>query len=346
MKISVDAAALCDKTNKYGNYVVTRNIAEAIKRQDKKNEYMFYSFCKKPSDLELSNNQRYRRILPRKFWLSSRVSFEEIFNPKDIFLALNQATPLFTKSRIFSLSHGMSFYFFKDLYQDSYETLKDQLFTMISKSENVFVSSRRVKEEIDSIFLKQKKVRIIPYGIPYDMITTSLDSEEISQNVRESAKDFFLYVGMNHPIKNIQFLIDAFKIFSQNRLVKNYKLLLVGADFDYLKEQGLNMKNLKSVNRSELKYLFQKASGYVSASKYESFNFPVLEALSQDCPVVARTSAVIPELQKYTHIADHVEEFVEFMKLCAARKTRKIQKEHLKKEFSWDQYLSKLLTYY
>src|SRR3989338_1171476 len=346
MKISVDIAALCNKLQEYGNHTVTRNIVEGIKRIDADNIYSLYSFCKKPQWLTLPENMLHKRILPRKLWLSTRVSLEEFLNTKDIFLALNQAVPFYTKARIFSFSHGLSYYFFKDLYPNSYEVLKDQLFTMMDKSQYVFVSSAKVKKEMTSVFLKTDKVKVLPYVIPYDMLTANVNSEYISSKVRQISKKLFLYVGMDHPVKNLQFLVDAFTIFSQNQAYKDYTLLLIGADFENLEIKTPNIQRLKQVNREEIKYLYQKASGYISASLYESFNFPVLEALSQNCPVVVRSSAIIPELSPYVHIADHVEEFVESMKRLAAGSSKIISKEKLKKEFSWDSYLTKLISYY
>lgn len=346
MKISLDAAALCDKNSRYGNYIFTQNILEALRRIDKKNEYSLYSFCRRPQDLPLAQNQKYKRILPKKLWLTARVGLEEVLQPKDIFLALNQAIPIFSKSRIFSFSHGLSYYFFKDLYQGSYEILKDQLFSMMSKSEHVFVSSRKVRKEMNSVFLKSGKITVATYGIPYDMLTSSYNNDIVSEKVRDTAKKYFLYIGMNHQIKNIQFLVDAFKIFIQSPYFKDYRLILVGSEFEAYTSQHPNIISLKQVNRDELKYLLQKAHGYLSSSRYESFNLPILEALSQDCPVVATPSAVIPELAKHVHLAEYVEEFVENMKLCTSGRSKKIQKEKLKKEFSWDAYVNTLLSYY
>lgn len=346
MKISIDAAAICDSKNRFGTFTFTKNILEAIVKNDKKNHYIFYSFCRKPEFLKTSDRFIYKRILPKKLWLSARVSLEEMIRPNDIFFGLNQAVPFGGTSRIFSFAHGLSFYFFKDLYQDSHEMLKAQLFNVLGKSEYIFVSSKKIKEEIDSIFHDSKKVVVLPFGIPYDMISKMYVKDQLSKSVREIPKDFFLYVGMNHPIKNIQFLIDAFTVFSQSHCFKHFKLLLIGDDFSYLSGTHKKIISLNRIRRNELKYLYQKASGYLTSSFYESFNFPVLEALLQDCPVLGRTTTIIPEFKKFTYTADHIEEFVEIMKAFATKKAKNIQREQIKKIFSWDSYVSKLKTYY
>ena len=314
MKISLDSAALCTNGNRFGNYTFTRNLIEALAKTDTENRYTLYTYCRKPHDLELSERMRLRRLYPRRFWLSVRVGIAEAFASNDIFLALNQAIPLWTSPRILSFSHGLSYYYFKDLYPDSYSNMKSQLFSMMDRSEHIFVSSKKVKTEMDSIFLRNKKVSIIPFGIPYDMITRTQDQNDLTDRVAELPRKFFLFAGYDHPIKNIQFLADAFKIFSQSSHHEDYKLLLVGAEFDRYSKKSSNIISFRHVNRAELKHLYQKASGYLTTSLYESFNLPVLEALSQGCQVVGRESAIIPELKEYVYTADHVEEFVEAMK--------------------------------
>lgn len=345
MKISLDSAALCTTGNRYGNYTFTRNLIEAIARVDTENRYTLYSFCRKPADLELSQNMHFKRLLPKKFWLSVRVGIAEALASHEVFLALNQAIPLWTSPRIFSFSHGLSYYFFKDLYPDSYNTMKSQLFSMMDRSEHIFVSSEKVKKEMNSIFLKNTKVSVIPFGIPYDMLTKTTDQESLTERVRDLPSKFLLFAGVDHPIKNIQFLVDAFRIFSKSSHHQDYKLILVGSQFERF-SRSPDIISLKHVNRAELKYLYQNASGYLTSSLYESFNLPVLEALAQGCGVVGKESAIIPELKDYVYTADHVEEFVEAMRTVVSDKAKKIPKEELKQRFSWDAYVLKLQEFY
>ena len=56
------------------------------------------------------------------------------------------------------------------------------------------------------------------YGVPFDM----LDYQE------KAKKKYFLFVGMNHRIKNLEFIIKAFKQFKKNPLFHDYKLYLIG----------------------------------------------------------------------------------------------------------------------
>jgi glycosyltransferase involved in cell wall biosynthesis len=321
MKISVDAGALCSE-NHFGNYTLTKNFIESISLYDKKNEYYLYSFCDKPKWLKTNKNIHDQKLLPKKFWMSGRVSVEELINPKEIFLALNQAIPFYTQAKVISFSHGLSFYFYPEYYQDSYNNLKKQLESLIKKSTYIVVSSEKVRKELREIFPTISNIKVIPYGIPFDMVksTTLVRPHKTGNN-------FFLYVGMNHPIKNLNFLIAAYDEFIKDKQFKNYKLRIVNF-----------------ASRNHLKHLYQTATAYLTASHYESFNLPVLEALSQNCPVIGLKSAIIPELKKYVYEVSNLKSFVHAMRTVALGKVRKINLNELRKNFSWKRYINRLIT--
>src|SRR3989344_4676745 len=153
MKISLDAGALCAKANlHFGNYTFTQSLIDSIQKYDQNNEYYTYSFCQKPNWLDVRDKFHYKVLRPSVLWLSTRVSIEEIQFKKDIFLALNQAIPISTKSKVISFSHGLSFYFYPQFYPDSHYVLNDQLDHMIKKSNYIVVPSRRVKKEMEKLF--------------------------------------------------------------------------------------------------------------------------------------------------------------------------------------------------
>lgn len=310
MKISIDGGALNPKNNqRFGTSVFSENLVAALKRYDKKNQYFVYTFD---------------NLKPKLFWLKGRVSLEELKQKKDIFLALNQAIPFFTSGKIISFCHGLSYYFYPQHYPTKdVIRLNKQLEEMIKRSDKIIVSSEKVKKELISIYRYiETKIIILPFGIPVDM---NKKSKVKSQKAK--AGKYFLFVGNNQPIKNIQFIKKAFEEFRKSH--KNYKLRLI----------------TKNVSRKKLKLLYQGATALLTASYYESFNFPVLEALSQGCPVVGLKSAIIPELETYVNLANNVEEFVEKMKKIT--KKPDVQSiNQLYKKFNWKNYVKNLVKLY
>lgn len=340
MKIAIDGGGYCTVLHRrYGNYTVTDNLIQSLLKYDTKNFYSIYSFCSRPAGLSLPSNWNYNLLLPRRLWMKFRVSLEEFISKKDIFLALNQAVPIYSKAKIITFSHGLSYYYFPHFYRESYIRLTMQLQPMIDKSDYIIVSSQKVKDEMREAYPSYKHVHVISFGIPLDMMKTMPDI------LPSSYGKYFLFVGMNHPIKNIRFLVKAFRTLRKHKEYRDYKLLLVGPE--YMKSiPHDNIVVIASANREELRKLYRQAVAYISASLYESFNLPILEALSQECQVVSLESAVISELSPYVLMVKTFKEFVSMMEEVAKGRKKPISLSKLKKEFSWQTYVHKLMELY
>ena len=190
---------------------------------------------------------------------------------------------------------------------------------MVKRSDKIIVSSIKVKNELSSMYRYiEGKIIVLPFGIPYDM-------KKSKQNKR---KKYFLYVGMDHPIKNIEFIKNAFTEFIKNKKYADFKLYIL----------------TKNISRKKLKKLYQKAAALLTSSHYESFNFPVLEALSQRCPVIALKSSIIPEMTKYVNLAENMSEFISLMDRLIKNKTNGIDISSLKKQFNWKNYAERKLS--
>ncbi|OGK17355.1 hypothetical protein A2774_04110 [Candidatus Roizmanbacteria bacterium RIFCSPHIGHO2_01_FULL_39_12c] len=342
MKISLDGGALCTKGYlRFGNYIFTRNLIETTRINNSKDEYTVYSFCPKPNWLKTDSKMHFRYLRPTTLWLSTRVSLEELRSPKNIFLALNQAIPLATKSKVIAFSHGLSFYYFPQYYADSYHALMDELNNMVKKSATIIVASLRVKKELSRLYPTFKNIKVINFGVPYDMA----DNNSVLKNKQVKSDKYFLFAGMNNQIKNIEFIISAFKRFKLNNKFTNYKLYLAG-NLEKYEDKKSGVFVLSGITRLVLKKLYSQATAYLTASFYESFNFPVLEALSQNCEVVGLETAIIPEFTPYVNVAQNKTDFVKLMTDQAESKKSVSYRDKVLKRFSWNKYFSKLRELY
>ena len=141
------------------------------------------------------------------------------------------------------------------------------------------------------------------YDVPPEKITVqyqSIDeryfqelneSYELPDNVSE--KGYILGVGAFVQNKNFEGLIRAFgKI---HKLIKE-DLVLVGSGtkqkrseyYDIAKKLGceLRVHFLADVSTKKLPSLYKRASLFVLPSFHEGFGLPIIEAMSQGCPVV------------------------------------------------------------
>lgn len=336
MKISLDAGALCvEGMFRFGNYTFTKNLIEAVTKYDSENEYFIYSFCQKPSWLITKKLSHYKILLPKFLWLSMWVSLEEVRHKKDIFLALNQAIPISTKSRIISFTHGLSFYFYPQFYPDSYHALKDHLDPMVKRSRYIIAASSRVKAEFKKLYPDYRHFVTVNYGVPFDMLSYEAGLR----------KKYFMFVGMNHPIKNVEFLVAAFRKFKKIGKFREFKLYLVG-DFKKFEDLDVGIFSSPSTSRIKLKRLYSEAAAYLASSFYESFNYPVLEALAQNCPVIGLNEAIIPEFKDFVYLAYDSTDFISQMVEVAQGAKERVKREDVLKRFTWKKYISKLKELY
>lgn len=335
MKISIDAGALCPGSHHhFGTATVTQNILHTLS-DDRDHEYIAYLYRRLSKDTTVAAHIRYSILRPSFGWMAARVSIEQMLHPTDIYLGLNQAIPWYTRAKVITLLHGLSFYFHKELYPDSYEALKDQVLFAISRSDVVFVPSARVKKELHEQFGFDRAI-VNHFGVPLDMLGTS-------PTKRHSPKPYFLFVGMNHPIKNISFLVDAFTVLKSDPKMKDVELLLVGNHHDWEDAR----RGIRSVHptRTQLPSLVSGAVGYLSASLYESFNLPVLEALAMGTPVIGKSSAIIQEMQSLVTIADELEDFVDAMRSVLQGKQRSIAAD-IDADYNWKLFCQRLKKNY
>lgn len=333
MNISLDGGALCSNSV-FGNYIFNSNLIRALGEYDEKNRYVAYGFCDKPSDFS-SGVVRWKQLTPKTWWMKARVSVEEMIHPKDIFFALNQSLPLMTKARIFSFSHGLSFYYYPLFYKKSQPVLMSQASNMVRRSEHIFVSSIKVKKDFEDLFPNYRNVVVLPFGVPFD----------ISASKKKARKPYFMFCGMDATVKNIDFLVSAMEILTREKKYKKYRLYLCGNFSKRIFNSDL-VRNIQNPSRSQINTLYNEATAYVTSSWYESFNFPVVEALAAGCPVIGLKSAVIPEMQPYASVVDDTDHFVHLMKRAADGELSRVNTEKVRKEFSWQTYVKKLMSYY
>ena len=107
------------------------------------------------------------------------------------------------------------------------------------------------------------------------------------------ARPFFLYVGNAKQHKNVQLLIDAF----ERSGVADADLVLVtgGSELARLHRSD-RVRVVQDIGDVDLAALYTAARATVTASLYEGFCLPVLEALHCGCPVIASNRTAIPEV--------------------------------------------------
>lgn len=114
-------------------------------------------------------------------------------------------------------------------------------------------------------------------------------------------KPFILYVGRPNPHKNLNRLIEAFALLSEQ--YPDLVLALAGkkdAVYDMIEEKYKNrVSNLYFagfMNDGQLRWLYKHCEAYVFPSLSEGFGLPGLEAMRHNAPVVSSLATCLPEI--------------------------------------------------
>ncbi|MBI3231596.1 MAG: glycosyltransferase family 4 protein [Candidatus Doudnabacteria bacterium] len=117
-------------------------------------------------------------------------------------------------------------------------------------------------------------------------------------------KPYFLFVGVLQRNKNLELLCRAFDLFLEDFRL-NFDLVIAGkADPHYpeIKNQCLKIKNRNrlvftgSLEEDDLSAAYAGAYAFVSASKFEGFGLPGLEAISFGLPLAVSNIPVFNEI--------------------------------------------------
>src|SRR3989454_4796651 len=107
------------------------------------------------------------------------------------------------------------------------------------------------------------------------------------------AGPYFLYVGRNHPRKNLSMLRRAFDEARRRGLHAN--LILAGPDHDAAPSSDV-VTTLPYVSPDDLPALYAGAVALTLPSRFEGFGFPALEAMGCGTAVIASSAGALPEI--------------------------------------------------
>lgn len=118
---------------------------------------------------------------------------------------------------------------------------------------------------------------------------------------RNQKADYFIAVNSLNSRKNINVILEAFKLLDSNQ----YRLKIIGDSFNKvfkndIIEHGLNVQFLNDVSDAELKKEVSEAKALINASFYEGFGLSALEAMSVSTPCILSNIPVYRELYKET----------------------------------------------
>jgi glycosyltransferase involved in cell wall biosynthesis len=322
MRIGIDARFLTHP-QPGGFKTYTENLITALADLDKKNEYVLY-LDRTPSNQDKVPVQPNfeRRIvsgaLPfigvpwrEQIGLARQVAKDRL----DLFHAPCLTAPLYLNCPLVVTVHDMIWSFPQQFSKNGSRSIKRKLMerynyaipkTAIKRASAIITVSHAAKESI----VEHSGLKADHIFVTYEAASPSfkqIKAEQSIESVRQKYKlppDFIFAIGSADPRKNINALVQAYVLLSQE-LKEKYPLLIVWTHSlltdelsQKIEELGLTkyVRFLRQVSTDDLVLLYNVASLFVFPSLYEGFGLPLLEAMACGVPVIASNNSSIPEI--------------------------------------------------
>jgi glycosyltransferase involved in cell wall biosynthesis len=253
-------------------------------------------FSRHPAENMLPGNARVLVISKFKRKLIGLFKFVlpmDLFFPGYSLVFTDSSSPFFfnKQTRVFTIIHDLM-----HITERNHSTLKSRIWAFwadktLKRAHKIIAVSENTKTSlITHLHLSPEKIAVIPNTT--DFFVT-----------RENPGDYFLFIGEMRRNKNLLNTIKGFLIFLKNSM-QPYKLLICGPQTG--EYEGLNAflaeNNCSGVvfpgyiDDREKAELFKRTRALVLVSKNEGFGIPVIEALSNNIPVLVSDIPVFREV--------------------------------------------------
>ncbi len=309
MRIGID----CRLWNETGVGRYIRNLVTNLQDIDEKNEFVLFVRSRdhdRIRNYELRIKDNWRTVNADIHWhtLEEQFKFPQLLYKENLDLVHFPyfSVPIFVNIPFVVTIHDLILHHFST---GEASTLFPVLYTIklsgyryviqqaIKKAKKVITVSSATKQEIvDHMNVSGDKVVVTYEGV---------DPEIFEKHTKKIIADpYFLHVGNMYPHKNMERLVMGFKKTFSNTSVK---LVLVGKedffakrlkDFVRKKEIDSNVIFVGEVSDKELSSFYQHALALVIPSFMEGFGLPAIEAMANNCLILASDIPVLKEICK------------------------------------------------
>ena len=227
----------------------------------------------------------------------------------------------------------------------------------IKRAKKILTISQFSKNEIIKNYNYPAQNIVVTYpGVPKSEIRNPKSETNNTLRKFNIGNKYILFVGTLQPRKNLIKLIKAFELI-EDRI----QLVLVGKKgwmyepiFQAIKDSPKkdDIFWLNYVDSEDLSALYQSAVCFILPSLYEGFGIPVVEAMSNGCPVVVSRTSSLPEIAGDAGIfinPESIEDIAKGMKKALQLSQvdrKKLINQGLKqaKRFNWEECAKKTIA--
>jgi glycosyltransferase involved in cell wall biosynthesis len=252
---------------------------------------------------KLPKNWKVKVIRWPRLWTQGGLSLELFFHPVDVLFVPGHVAPLIHPKNTVVTIHGLEYERFPEGYSFwSRLYMRAAIKMSCRAAKKIIAVSRNTKKDLVELYkIPEGKIEVVYEGVN--------NNDQSSFNDQFSIyKPYLLFIGRLEKRKNIEGMIEAYKILKEKYNIPHSLVLAGGPGYGF-EDIKLKIENsfpsenckLKIVNMGyideELKrQLLSQADVFLFPTFYEGFGLPVLEAQSVGTPVVTSKASSLPEV--------------------------------------------------
>lgn len=307
LKIAVDARPLTNPLAGIGSYLI--EALSAMAKENPDHEWVLLSNRPLVPEAEAAIAPLFNarvKLCPLPFlknvgllWYLFGASKAAKAEKVDVFWAPGHVLPPSLPKRIKTLVtvHDFVFYRFPETMHRP-ERLYFKFFfkPSIARADLLWAVSESTQSELEGYFPKRRAKEILTG----QSVNDALSGAEAVPGLPEAP--FALFVGSLEPRKNLRFLLKL----APGLHERGMKLFVVGGSgwgktdiAGVMETPGFPKEAVVFsgyLSKGQLRTCYERAALYLSASLYEGFGRPQLEAMRQGCPVVCADNSAMPEV--------------------------------------------------
>ena len=270
-------------------------------------------------------------------WTQMRLAWELRWHKPDALFIPAHVLPFVSSENSVVAVHGLEYEYFPEHYlfwRRWY--LRWSTKSAVRRARKIIAVSENTKNDLVKLYrVKAEKIEVVHHGISFSHSDPAEAGEESRPNGRSGirqrslatlgmtavAKPYILYLGRLETKKNVQGILEAYKILKKEYGVPHELVLAGGRGYGYekIKEKIDNFNDYHAefisaphgipkqvrddkiiepgyVDNDTKWQLLSGADIFIFPSFYEGFGLPILEAQSAGVPVVTSANSCLPEI--------------------------------------------------
>jgi glycosyltransferase involved in cell wall biosynthesis len=333
MKIGIDASRAF-ASQKTGIEEYSYQVIKHLRHELQNDEVFLYIRKNQKIDFNFPKNWKIKVIKFPYLWTQIGLSLEMLFHPVNVLFIPAHVVPLIHPKNTIVTIHGLEFEVMPEGYSFWARLYMRWSIKMSCRwAKKIIAVSENTRKDLVGLYgVDQEKIEVIYEGVNFSPFgkggmkggfeekiesNKSLSNSPFAKG-REQERPYLLFIGRLEKRKNIEGIIEAYKILKEKYKIPHSLVLAGGPGHGY---KNLRLKiSAKGGSASSGKNSFQISNfklkiielGYIDESLkwqllsnadvflfptfYEGFGLPVLEAQSVGVPVVASNNSSIPEI--------------------------------------------------